>query len=330
MGVLLNPFVLVYIPHVLTESLSIIVALLAAGFFFRVVQQGGRYGHVFLCGVLAGYLMEIRPANLGISQGLLIGMMVVFFYHHRRDAVPKRQGLLSVIVLLVGFALPVALQMSINGAVHGELTPFPIRDLRQVQLSVGITSMKYATAFLGDEWQGVRYLSPWISDLPDYGDAPLSFYIDHPWIGTKSGAAHFFSAVNYDFLWVYLHEPKYAEYNWHQLLSSAIQYLGILGAVAMPLKRRRRRPFSRSDLVVLLGVLVFGFSAGIIVFSRTETRFGYALIAILAFSAGAWLLESGKRSSVVNGASFAGLAVYLYLSAELSAWLVAHTVPELL
>ena len=84
-----------------------IVALVAAAFFFRVVEKADRYVSVFLCAVLAGYLTEIRLPNLGISLALLVSMLVVFFYHVRRGAVPKRQLLLATTVAFVGFALPV-------------------------------------------------------------------------------------------------------------------------------------------------------------------------------------------------------------------------------
>ena len=42
----------------------------------------------------------------------------------------------------------------------------------------------------------------------------------------------------------------------------------------------------------------------------------------------AWLLKSSRRSLLANGGSFVGLALYLFLSAELSGWIAGHTVPR--
>ena len=328
-GVLLNPFVLVYVPHVLTESLSIIVALAAAGFFFRLVEKAGRYLSVFLCAVLAGYLMEIRPANVGISLAFLIGISTVFFYHSRRAAVSKRQLLFAAAVLFVGFVLPISIQVSINWVVHADLTPLAVFDFATWHLWHGTYRLKQVTAFWDDRWDSLRYVSPWVSDPSRFQGAVLSFYIDHPWKALKTCVVHLYGALNYDFFWVYNHEPKYIKYSWHQLLSSAIQYFGVIGGAVTLLSRLRRRPASDSDLLILLGLLLVVFSAAIVAISLSVTRFGYAILMILSFSAVAWLLGSSRRSLLTNGASFAGLALYLLLSAELSAWIVGHTVPRI-
>ncbi len=163
-SVLLNPFVLVYVPHVLTESLSIIVALAAAGFFFRLVEKADRHFSVFLCAALAGYLMEIRLPNLGISLALLVSMLVVFFHHPRREGVPTRQLVLATTVAFVGFALPVATQVSINWVVHGQLKPFSVVDMVTGHMWWGTYHLKYGTGLFDDRWQAIRYFSPWVSD----------------------------------------------------------------------------------------------------------------------------------------------------------------------
>ena len=90
-------------------------------------------------------------------------------------------------------------------------------------------------------------------------------------------------------------------------------------------------PWRGMEIAVMgLGVLAFLLSAGIIAFSDGETRYGYALVAILAMSAVSWVADSRARGWALNGAACAGMALYLYLSAELSLWLVAHSVPSLL
>ena len=208
-GVLLNPFVLVYVPQVLTESLSIIVALAAAGFFFRLVEKAGRYLSVFLCAVLAGYLMEIRPANLGISLAFLIGISTVFFYHSRRAAVSKRQLLFAAAVLFVGFVLPISIQVSINWVVHADLTPLAVFDFATWHLWHGTYRLKQVAAFWDDRWHSLRYVSPWVSDPSRFQGAVLSFYIDHPWKALKTCVVHLYGALDYDVFWVYNHEPKY-------------------------------------------------------------------------------------------------------------------------
>ncbi len=321
-GVLLNPFVLVYVPHVLTESLSIIVALAAAGCFVRLVEKGDRYGSLFLCAVLAGYLMEVRPANLGISLAFLIGILTVFFYHSRRAAVSKRQLLLAATVLFVGFVLPIGIQVSINWVVHADPTPFSIADLGKQQLWRGTYELKHGP-------KGLRYVSPWLADVYAFKGAVLSFYVDHPWTALRTCFVHLYVAVNHDFFGVYVHEPKYVKYNWHQLLSSTIQYFGVIGGVATLLSRRRRRRSAHSDLLILLGWLVVIFSAAIVALSAVETRYGYAMFVVLSFSAVAWLLASSRRSLLTNGAGFAGLALYLFLSAELNGWIAGHAVPRI-
>ena len=328
-GVLLNPFLLVYVPHVLSESLSIIVALVAAAFFFRVVEKADRYVSVFLCAVLAGYLMEIRLPNLGISLALLVSMLVVFFYHVRRGAVPKRQLLLATTVAFVGFALPVAIQVSINWVVHGQLKPFSVVDMVTGHMWWGTYHLKYGTGLFDDRWQAIRSFSPWVSDPLAFKGAVASFYMDHPWTALKTCIVHLYSAVNYDFFGVYLHEPEYVKYSWHQLLSSTVQYFGVLGAAATLLPGLHRRRWSGSGLLVLLGWLVVVFYSGIIAVSHTATRFGFAIITILSFAAMAWLLKSSRRSLLANGGSFVGLALYLFLSAELSGWIAGHTVPRI-
>ena len=70
------------------------------------------------------------------------------------------------------------------------------------------------------------------------------------------------------------------------------------------------------------------FYGEIIAVSHTATRFGFAIITILSFAAMAWLLKSSRRSLLANGGSFVGLALYLFLSAELSGWIAGHTVPR--
>ena len=211
----LNPFVLVYVPQVLTESLSIIVALAAAGFFFRLVEKAGRYLSVFLCAVLAGYLMEIRPANLGISLAFLIGISTVFFYHSRRAAVSKRQLLFAAAVLFVGFVLPISIQVSINWVVHADLTPLAVFDFATWHLWHGTYRLKQVAAFWDDRWHSLRYVSPWVSDPSRFQGAVLSFYIDHPWKALKTCVVHLYGALDYDVFWVYNHEPKYINRGMH-------------------------------------------------------------------------------------------------------------------
>ena len=271
----------------------------------------------------------LDTANLGISLAFVVGILVAFFYHARRDALPKRRFLRTAAVLFGGVALPVSIQASINWVVHADVTPFSVADLLGHQLWTGAYHLKYATGFWDDKWHPVRYLSPWVSDAFAFRRAPMSFYVDHPWTALRTWVVHLYGAVNYDFFWLYLHEPKYVRYSWHQLLSSAIQYFGVIGGVGALSQRLRRRRQSDSDLVILLGSLVAVFSAGVIAFSAVETRFGFAIVAILSFAAVAWFLKSNRRSLLANTAGFGGLVLYIFLSAELSGWIVAHTVPGL-
>ena len=315
-GLLVNFYVLIYMPESLTESVSLTLLVLAAGFWVTLWRRGLAVTPLVAGGLTIGFALMVRPANLFMVAVWLFGIAVV--------ALRQRPGALRAAIyagmMLVFLALPITPQIRNNIVHFGEATPLVTFDIGQMQQIFGIVNLKYATAMPPVPEPAVHYKNPLYDGSDLTKGSALAWYVAHPLAGVATIALHTFNLVDQDLLFTYSRDLT----PWYRvplgIVNHAVVALGIVGLVLLGQRVRNAKEARwRDAYVVLLALMVTNWA--VYVWTAVEMRFGSVLLLVLFPLAGyAAMRLAAVNSMKVKAGVVCGIAAYVVLAMLLSGW----------
>lgn len=306
---LLNPFLLIYLPIPLSESLTLLIFYFYLGYFIwginkfkltRTIKKSFPFLFNFLAlGIFSGLLQVTRPANITLATSsillLFLAPLIKLRYLEKETKPSKNKHLskidwgwpLSFSVLLValfslGFLIAVLPQIIINFKHYQIFSFFPAYDLGGYQLYEGLQNYKYATFYnLNTEGERVFYpTTELVGRISSYANRPYLFYLFNPHKGIILFISHIYQSVNFDFFYPYITSKRYSIFSWHQISSSLITISGILG-VLFRFKHFKKEILLRLEhLFLLTSLFIICFFNGLL---SVEIRFGMIPFGILTY-----------------------------------------------
>lgn len=315
-GLLLDYYALLYTPESLTESLSISAAiLLAAGWIAAYQRQGPRRLLAGL-GVIAGFAVMIRPANIAFAATAVAGTALVAV----RGRFPRRRAAIAAAAVAVCVALPFLPQLFYNVTQFGRWTPLVARDLGKAQQLWGIQDIKYATAMPPSPGAAVHYVNPWLTGTTVDEADPLAWYVAHPRRGALTLALHSFNLTDQDLLFTYSRDLD----PWYRvplgIVNHAVVALGLIGLVVLGSDALRVGHRTDRDAMALLALALAGTWA-LHAWAAVEMRFGALVLCVLFPAAGYTLYILARSTRVLRTIAIAVVvAAYVAGALRLSAW----------
>jgi hypothetical protein len=325
----LNVFVLIYAAEALTESLSLsIVVLLGWCWLWSVRIFRSRRWMLAAAtgGLLAGLAVMVRPANLFLPAAWIAGQAFLVLSRRigPRPGEATRRAAVFVL-MLVAVAVPSVPQFYNNIVFANAMTPLVAFDLGSLQVNVGITKLKYATARPPVKALEIYYVNP-------FADAangiridpahPLRWYRENPIAGFKTVLLHAFALLDQDLIFPFIVDlsPSY------RIPLAVLNHVGIgLALWALWLWIRSGRRVGRDGPLLRISLpLVMIYILGVVVIYGTacvEARFGLPLILLaapLALAAIRHFQRLTTRRLVLPGAT---IAVYTVLAIATSGWM---------
>ncbi|MFC4172888.1 hypothetical protein ACFOYU_12555 [Microvirga sp. GCM10011540] len=334
-GLLLNIFVLVYIPVRLTEILSLacFILIIAAAVELAGADLNLRRKPVtlFLCGsFLVGASVMVRPANIALAPCWILFALVYLWRLVRScggaKEIWKIVGLGMVGVMM--FGMPLVPQWLINTVVFERSTIFPVVELGSQQLAWGITHIKYVTLITQEGARGLIYPNPFLIDSARYIKEPLLYYIENPFSGLMTIILHLFNSVTFDYLHPYVTDLR----PWYlPAILAANHFVVFSGLVVGACLIHRRLQHWRTrgarlqlhDTWWLLLCLALAAICVLNSFVAVESRFGLPVIAVLGPLACYGLFSLALHTSRRRRTAFALSALAYVLAAEaVSFWML--------
>jgi hypothetical protein len=322
----LNPFVLSYTAETLSESVSLSLITLGAGFWLKLLQSpGGRAwwidlgSNLFLGSLAAGFSVMVRPANLFFLAAWVVAVAALFVTRR----VPVRRALPAAALLIAGLALPMLPQLANNVRHWGRATPLLAAPLAASQQVWGIHSQKYATAAPPAPGPAIHYANPLSAGTVIDEERPLAWYREHPVAGTLTLALHVFNMLDQDLLFTYSRDLA----PWYRIpvgiLNHALIALALAGFVLIVRRRKQGRDLGLAALVLLAYAV---FHMGVHAPTLVEMRFGLPLLLVAAPLA-AWAV--GEIRGLPGRARLTTVllvAAYVAAALALSGW-ARHQAP---
>ena len=321
----LNVFVLVYAAETMTESLSLTIAVLLAWCWLwslRIFRSRKWMPAAITGGVLAGFAVMVRPANLSLLAAWVAGQAILVLSRrigpHPGEAVRRS----PVFALMLGAIAVPCIPQLYNNIVFGKAaTPLVAHDLASFQINTGITSLKYITGRPPIPISQIYYVNPFAKAANIDPGHPLRWYRENPASGFKTLSLHAFALLDQDFIFPYVVDltPPY------RIPLAVLNHVGIgLAAWALWLwiwhdPRFGAGPILRITLPVIM-LYIFGVFV-ICGAAVVEARFGLPLILLAAPLAGAAIrhfLRLPARRLVLPGAT---VAVYTAMAIGASGWM---------
>lgn len=317
-GLTLNPLIYPYLAITLTDGFSVAFQIAIAAALLELFQQRHAPLLTALIGILTGYAIMVRPAN--IFLGILITFCIGFFIWKQYGS-DLTKGMHLVLSTASGFCIAVIPQILLNAHYFHRFSFLPVCNVGRMQLMWGEQYLKHGLHMLSSE-TSVRlvYPNPWC----DHSNLGGRWYFFHPWIGLKTVGMHVFNALNFDQLFPY----AYHIHPWYQpLLFVFCQSVIFWGCVGWwdcfrEWRYRRENQNERLGLFLLLFLSSVFFISWLSVYGITimEARFGLPLIS-LATPIAIWSIWQKLTHMNWRDKVYPLFASYLISAWFLSQWL---------
>ena len=272
-GLLLNPVLVPLVADVLTEGVSLILAVLALACLFnaaRAERTALVLAWAAIGAAATNFALMVRPANLALviawNAGLALSLLV------SRPEVRRVRVALGYSIAFVATAVMAWAPQYLDTG-----TILPAHPLFHGETMMGVRFMKYATIVNGaGEAQGFLFPNPWcVGPLPH--ESVWAWYVAHPWHGLATLAAHIFAAFNFDYPFVYVYD---ADPSYSPVLAGFMWFVAAVGVVngILICKFQLRRDLAVTGMVATLFVVALGLNSLIMV----ESRFNMLPIAIVS------------------------------------------------
>jgi 4-amino-4-deoxy-L-arabinose transferase-like glycosyltransferase len=306
----LNPFLLIYSAHLLSDGLSASFAILLVACGLRLPVTSRLAATIAAGSLVCGASVMLRPSNAFAVPVWLAAVMLTLY---RRQWRRRRAAAALAVIVMV---LPWIPQIRNNLVYYGRATPLIASNLTGAAIQFGVRVSKYATSNIVGMDTQVRYTNPFYDNELVTAEAPLRWYALHPLKGAGTLALHAFNLVDQDLPFPYSTTLSPPYYVYVTSLHWAVLGLAGFGAVWFWLIRGRRSPAERFA-VAFAGAFVVCQIAAQCPF-HAETRYGLPSLAVL-YPAGALTVAAvwrhGRRLVIPAAAAAAvcaagsGLAV---------------------
>ena len=216
-GLLCNPFVLNYVPMRATEGLnaSLLISIAAIVCALVLAKRGPLQSCllIFLGGLVAGFALLVRPANLSIMLA-----WAAFALVHVRNVAEFRAA--SLTCAIAGLALPLALQIIVAATAT---------NLGALQIAAGLSMLKYETNLSHIGPIALKYANPFI-DPRDAAALSWRLYLLRPLEGIPTMVMHVFNSLDHNQLFSFVYDRN----PWYRLPLNALNH-AILAIAAMSL-----------------------------------------------------------------------------------------------
>jgi hypothetical protein len=320
----LNVFVLTYAAETLTESPTLSIILLLASCWLWSVRRfrSRRWALTALAGgVLAGFSVMVRPANLFLPVAWIAGQATLMMFRRVGPRPGERVRRVAVFVLtLTAIAAPSVPQLYNNIVFGHKATPLVAFDQGRDTIAWGVRHLKFVTGLPPVSNVDVPYINPYA--IHTNSSSPLSWYRDNPAAGIKTIFWHSFALIDQDFIYPYVVDlsPSY------RIPLALINHIGIglaVYALWLWLKAARRpgkgRPILRINAPFTACYILGVFAVYCTV--RVDARYGLPLILLagaLAVPAVRHLKQLPVRRLIVPAVA---VAVYTTAAIAASGWM---------
>jgi hypothetical protein len=314
-GLTFNVLLLPYLPLTMTDGMSVILLLCAAGVLFSLAVDGRPRMVVLravMLGVIVGFAVVVRPANLWFVALIVIGGLLAL--RNRDPGQPSRTRssrlalVFVVIALISGFGATMP-QSALNWARARQASPFPIYDLKAKQLDAGVRNIKYGTNMV-DGAAGLFYRNPFYVEAS--GRHGIEWYFQQPLRGSATVALRMFAGFDFDYLFPYIYDLRPGYRPALLLFSQFIVFFGFGGMVLLMSPKLARRalgepaaehfrwktPITASQVFIPL-LVAWAAIHGV---SAIENRFALPMVTVLmpVAVAALWVLVRLFRSGSVK------------------------------
>jgi hypothetical protein len=278
-----NLLLLPYLGIELTDGLSVAMAIGAVSLMLEAYSEAHRASLsklstlLFFVGLIVGFGVMIRPGNLHWIPACALSVLMICIRRRPQGAQAAAAVVLSV---LLGFGLAVMPQFLLNTAVFHRHTFLPTYDLSGLQFDLGVKWLKYAT-HVTTAWHGygMPYVNPWYLDGMS-STATLHWYVDNPVRGLKTAALHLFGALDFDYLFCYIHGGS----PWYRPLLFIYCHTVLFWGVAGYLRLAKQAMVTgRNSVETYAAILILTYVASwaaVYAFTAVENRFALPIITL--------------------------------------------------
>ncbi|MEX3931239.1 hypothetical protein AB4Y32_05360 [Paraburkholderia phymatum] len=306
----------------LSDGFSLILQIAIVAIFTRLYLLAGKSSPVsvwlrlFLIGLLTGFAVMVRPGNIHF---LLFEAVALVLYSFSLCKMRRGQFIIWLIVAALGFAIAVAPQVIFNRVVFHVNSFLPVYDLQGRQLFFGQQYLKYGTA-VNDLGQGsaMPYMSPWASSAT----GTIAWYFSHPLAGAVTLLAHIFGAVDFDYLFTYVHLNAHS-WRWLSfLVSQGVVFWGLAGwtriyRAALAFEKGEQRDLFRAFCIVSFAYVASWLA--VYAPSAVENRYAFPLVTLF-LPVALWALCTIKSLRNAGWLCIC-FGIYLLFSGAASMWL---------
>lgn len=295
---LLNPFLLVYLPFTLQESVLMFccLPLLFVWVGAKNMASSWRAALVLVMALIA-YIIRSSLVWWLLPAAIYAGWLLWSQRRQRRRWLPSMAAAVLVGGVLIG---P---QVYISQQKFASFNPYPSTSLLSTQIAWGIDLLKYATVEDEGHWRGLTHFSPFVAAPNE--EKTLRFYLDHPARAAFLMVSHAYAGFHYDQIKPYWRLDGARPLTIWLVLSSAIVFLGVTRMASLVLTGK-----VNADTAFGLATLALCVASLLVV--AAESRFGIIGFAMLSIQVAEWL---SSRPSRAHWSLLApGLLMYLALS----------------
>ncbi len=295
---LLNPFLLVYLPFAMQESVLMFFCLP-----LLYIWIGAKSGEpslraaIILMMALFAYIIRSSLVWWLTPAALYAAWLIWPQVRQPRRWLPAAAAVIVAGCVLIGPQVYISKQKS------NSFNPYPSTVLLSQQIAWGITLLKFGTVEDEGHWRGLTHFSPFVAE-PDE-DKTARFYADHPARGAFLMLSHAYAGFHYDQLKPYWRLDRARPLTIWLILSSAIVFLGVMRMTDIALSRKL-------DADSAFAMVTLALSVGSLLFIAAESRFGVIGFAMLSIVVAEWLASRPARAQWAQLAP--GLLMYLALS----------------
>lgn len=285
-GLLLNPILVALVMDTLSESLTLIVAVLLLMVLLRSATApvfSEKLPWLVAGAALASFSLMIRPANLCLLLAWNVAVLPILLDASVKS---KMKSLLTYAAVIVSVSGVVWAPQLITTARHfGHASIFP-QGLGDFQITAGLKMVKYATMVNdGHVAAPMPYPNPWLTELP--ARPSVGWYFANPLKGALTAASHVFNALNYDHPFVYVYDVS-LPYSIPLAFICWVIYAMAAADVATGLGRWRelRSGLPEFSPAVLFLTTMTAVALAMISISAVESRFSTLIFATAGVLAG--------------------------------------------
>lgn len=306
----------------LSDGFSLILQITIVSIFARLYLLADKSSPVsvwlqlLVIGLLTGFAVMVRPGNIHF---LLFEAVALVLYCGSRREMQASQFVVWLAVAALGFAIAVAPQVIFNRAVFHANSFLPVYDLQGRQLLFGQQYLKYGTA-VNDLGQGsaMPYMSPWANSAT----GTIAWYLRYPLPGAVTLFAHIFGAVDFDYLFTYIHLNAHSWRCLSFLVSQGVVFWGLAGwtriyRAALALEKGEQREVIRAFCIVSFAYLASWLA--VYAPSAVENRYAFPLVTLFLPIA-LWALATLKSLRNAGWLCIC-FGIYLVFAGAVSSWL---------